>query len=110
MLDQLLEQDPNALPYFITEILTGQAVPVRFKLLTEEDREELESDTWAEAVFRDVWLARIGDPQSLKLVSMSGSDARIQGLIRIGSVDRVGGSLKYSLLESAPFNQYGLQQ
>lgn len=104
-LTELLAKDPNTLPYFITEARTQRTVPVRFERLAAEDEAELNGAEWAEARFVDVWREFIGEGRTLKLVCVEEQDRRIQGLVRIGEVTRADGSLKRSLLETAPFNR-----
>ena len=107
--DDLPGTDPNTLPYFITEAHTGRVVPVRFEWITPADQAELRNEDWQQAVFRDVWPELINDATTLKLVCVSGEDARIQGMILVGRVTRYGTWLKKNLLEAAPFNQHGRQ-
>lgn len=104
-IDRLLNQDPNKLPYFIVQPGTGAEIPVRFVPLVKADAVKLKSAVWSGAVFRDVWLAWIGNEKTLKLVSASRADRQIQGIVHLGKIRQPGGFLRDSLLEAAPFNQ-----
>ena len=99
--------DPNTLPYFITEAQTGSRVPARFEPLTLQDAAELNNEDWQNAVFKHVWPQLLTDENTFKLVCVSSTDTRIQGVAHVGSVLWAGGLLEKSLLETAPFNLYG---
>ena len=101
--------------------LLNSSIPVRFEPLVEDDKIELDGPGWSEqhspipAVFAAVWPAHIGDRQTFKLVCVQRRDSnvhseyqRIQGLVRIGTVERRGGFLTGSLLETAPLNRWQL--
>ena len=102
---ELLNADPDMLPYFITEVQTGRKVSVRFEPLALDDLAELQSAEWARAVFAAVWQYYAGDARTYKLVCTEGEDRRIQGIVSVGDVLPYGTSLRKSLLESAPFNR-----
>lgn len=120
---RLLERDLNTLPYIVTEVATGRVIPVCFEPLVEADKRELDGPVWSgqtspiPAVFAPVWPAYIDDKQTFKLVCIrrrdkkrQGENQQIQGIVRIGSVEREGGFLKLSLLETAPFNRWEYQE
>ena len=104
-LESWLAADPNALPYFITDAVTGGLVLVRFASLTTSDTAELRGEHWSEAVFRDVWPSYANDGQTLKMVCINETNAGIQGLVRLGQIAVAGNFLRKSLLEAAPFNR-----
>lgn len=101
---QRFNANPNSLPYFIMEAGTGRVVSVRFEKLTPADAVELNSREWSASVFQDVWRQAFADDKMLKLIREE--DAVIQGLVHLGQPE-VNGFLRKSLLETAPFNQYG---
>jgi hypothetical protein len=105
----LINQNSDALPYFITEIESDRPIPVRFALLTAADETELRGEGWAGAIFTEVWSGYAPIEQALKLISVAGTDKRIQGLVRIGTVLPGSQFLTKSLLEVAPFNRYDSQ-
>ena len=104
-LADILKSDPHTLPYFITEVQTGDKVPVRFEPLALDDIVELQGAVWSRAVFASVWQHYAGDVRTYKLVCKEGGDRRIQGIVRIGSIAPHGRLLKTSLLETASFNR-----
>ena len=109
-IDELVGADPNTLPYFVVEARTGKKVAVRFAPVTAADEFELRGEDWSQAVFRDVWPALVGEPNTFKLARIDGENVRIEGMVRIGRMTRWGGTLQESLLEAAPSNRHIQQQ
>lgn len=108
LLVQLLGANANALPYQITEAAQETKILASFEHLTEQDALEIQSVLWVGARFRDVWLAWLDEEHTFKLVIDSDVKKRIQGIVRLGEVNRaefVGLSLRGSLLETAPINR-----
>ncbi len=58
-------------------------------------------------MFKHVWPQLLTDENTFKLVRVSSTDTRIQGVAHVGSVLWAGGLLEKSLLEAAPFNLRG---
>ena len=104
----MLASDPDTLPYFVIEVQTERIVSVTFKEVTEADAVNLESAEWQNAVYRDNWLQYVRyepfRPSIRKLVLMDEEDGAIQGIVRLGEVEKRGGFLRHSLLEAAPRN------
>lgn len=109
----LIEQahkDPNTLPCFITSGQTGRIVPVHFESLTAADESELGTKAWREALFAQSWIDLTKREMGFKLVCSKGRVKRILGVVSPGRVEWIGGSLRRSLLETMPHNQYGRLQ
>ncbi len=101
----LRNRDPDHLPYCVIRVATHRSVRVGFQPLQSGDEAELRGPAWSGAVFREVWPGWIGEPGTYKLVRRHGQDRRIQGLLHLGRVERDGGALRDSLLETAPYNR-----
>ena len=104
-LADLLNADPNTLPYFITEVQTRRKVLVRFEPLAPDDDAELRGSVWSQSIFAAVWQHYMGDGRTYKLVCIEEADKRIQGIVCVGSIAQNATLLRENLLESAPFNQ-----
>jgi len=109
-LDQLLSVDPNTLPYGLLRLGTREVVQARFEPTGPPDALHLlrlARSEWAKATFAAVWADAALKGEALKVVLSHGQDRRIQGILIPGRVHYRGCGPWGSLLESAPWNQWG---